>query len=277
MGCDSLSDVSMSNGHDSWKVKVHPAFLKIRKLWSDFQKGDLSSGPDGATRNALELRAEVVRFRDELLKQYPDLRPGSPSNHILAASKRFLTERDEAVGALEWLCWRRTGQPLGVLLEEEKAGSLVAHENIQRVRDDYWRAAHGESVEPFKTSADHGELMEIGLNLGLTALSDEELAACFDDLCAKEAARKGVRSTQGGPREELTKDSSPAKVCRLWCPRPYSQGLSLDGKGDSLRGSIPTRRAARVFNLSKRQHSRCGNLAVLPARGTGSHAGGIWS
>jgi len=174
----------MSNGHDSWKVKVHPAFLKIRKLWSDFQKGDLSSGPDGATRNALELRAEVVRFRDELLKQYPDLRPGSPSNHILAASKRFLTERDEAVGALEWLCWRRTGQPLGVLLEEEKAGSLVAHENIQRVRDDYWRAAHGESVEPFKTSADHGELMEIGLNLGLTALSDEELAACFDDLCS---------------------------------------------------------------------------------------------
>src|SRR6267142_659721 len=174
----------MSNGHDSWKAKVHPAFLKIGKLWSDFQKGAFSSRPDGTTRNAQELLAELARTRDGLLKQNPDLRPGSPSNHILAAHKRRLTEQDAAVGALEWLCWRRTTQPLGVLLAEEKEGSLVAHENVQRVRDDYWRAVHGESVEPFKTNADHGELMEIGLNLGLTTLSDEELATCFDELCS---------------------------------------------------------------------------------------------
>lgn len=169
--------------HESWKAKVHPALLEIASLWSDFQKSVLSSGPNGATGNAQEFRAKVRRTRDELLKKYPDLRPGSSSNHVLAASKPVLSEQDAAVGALEWLTWRRTGRPLAVLLAEEKAGSLEAHKGMQRVRDDSWRAIHGESIESFKGNPIHCELLELGFGLGLNALSAEELADCFDELC----------------------------------------------------------------------------------------------
>lgn len=175
--------MSKSKGRDSWKARVHPAFLKIGKLWSEFHKADLSSEANAGRRKAQELRAEAVRLREELPKLYPDLRPGSSSNHILAASKSLLSEQDARAGALEWLCWRRAQQPLAVLLAEEGEGSHVAHDTVQRVRDDFWRAVHGESVEPFKTNAYHWELLEIGLDLRLTELSAEELAACFDELC----------------------------------------------------------------------------------------------
>jgi len=174
----------MSNGHDSWKAKVHPAFLKIGKLWNDFQKGAVSSGPDGTTRNAQELRAEVVRTRDELLKRYPDLRPGSPSNHVTAASQRFLSQRDIVTGMMEWLCWRRFGHALASLLAEQKAGSLEAHKRVLRVRDEFWRLVYGNSaVVPFKGTSTHSDIMELGLNLGLDKLTAEELADCFDEVC----------------------------------------------------------------------------------------------
>lgn len=152
----------MRKGHESWKAKVHPAFLEIAKLWSDFQRNAPSCGSNGAAGNAQEFRAKVRRTREELLKKYPDLRPGSSSNHVLVASKRDLSEQDAAVGALEWLSWRRTGRPLAVLLTEEKAGSLEAHKDMQRVRDDSWRAMHGESIEPFKGNQNHCEIVELG-------------------------------------------------------------------------------------------------------------------
>ena len=182
--CASLSGVSKIKRHDSWKARVHPAFLEIAKLWSDFQKSIPPSGASGAKRNAQQLRADVLRNRDELLKRYPELRPGSPSNHVRAASTRFPSDRDAALGFLEWLCWRRTGQSLTALLAEEKAGSLEAHDKVQRVRDDFWRAVHArQSVEPFKGNPDHCELLELGLNLGLKALTAEELADCLDEVC----------------------------------------------------------------------------------------------
>ena len=176
--------MSKIKSHDSWKAKVHPAFLKIGKLWSDFHNSVRSSEGNGVTRNVREFRANVLQTRDELLKQYPELTPGWPSNHVRAASNRFLSERDVVLGILEWLCWRRTGQSLTVLLAEEKAGSLEAHDKVHRVRDDFWRAVHArQPVEPFKGNPDHCELLELGLNLGLKALTAEELAECFDELC----------------------------------------------------------------------------------------------
>jgi len=71
-----------------------------------------------------------------------------------------------------------------VLLAEEKAGSLEAHDKVQRVRNDFWRAMHArQSVEPFKRNPNHCDLLELGLNLGLKALTAEELADCFDEMC----------------------------------------------------------------------------------------------
>ena len=88
------------------------------------------------------------------------------------------------MGILEWLCWRRFGQPLTPLVAEEKTGNLQAHDKVSRPRNDLWHLVYGRgSIEPFKGNSRHSEIMELGLNLGLDGLTDEELADCFDEFC----------------------------------------------------------------------------------------------
>jgi len=173
----------MGNKHKSWRETVHPAFLEIAKFWGYSQRSLLTSRGNGAARKAQQLRIEVLRLRDGLLRRYPGLRLQSPSNHVQPSSG-VPSQRQAAFAFLQWLCWRRTGQSPPVLLAEEKAGKREAHDNVQRVRDDFWRAMNaGEPLEPFKGNPDHCELLELGMNLGLRSLSAENLADCFDELC----------------------------------------------------------------------------------------------
>jgi hypothetical protein len=85
---------------------------------------------------------------------------------------------------MEWLCWRRFGLPLTVLIAQEKAGNLDAHKKVLRVQDEFWRLVHGKgSVTPFKGNPDHSDIIELGLNLGLNKLTEDELADCLDAIC----------------------------------------------------------------------------------------------
>ena len=184
MSCDSLSSVKKRERQKSWKEKVHPAFLEILLIYRDSQENLLGSGPNQLIQNAQKLRARVLQTREDFLKRYPELQLGSPSNHITAASARYSSRRDNLLGILEWLCWRRFGQRLTTLVAEEKAGNLEAHNKVSRLRDDLWHLVHRRGpVEPFKGNSRHSEIMELGLNLGLDVLTAEELAACFDEFC----------------------------------------------------------------------------------------------
>lgn len=184
MSCDSLLDVGKRKTQKPWKEKVHPAFLEIVRIYWDSQETLAGSGPNQIAHNAQKLRVQVLQAREDLLKRYPELQPGSPSNHITAASARFSSERDNVTGILEWLSWRRFGESLTTLVAEEKAGNLKAHNKVSRLRTDLWQLAHLKgSIESFKGNSRHSELMELGLNLGLDALTDEELADCFDEFC----------------------------------------------------------------------------------------------
>ncbi len=184
MSCDSLLSVKKRERQKPWKDKVHPAFMEILLLYGDSQENLPGSGPSQLNQNGQKRRARVLQTRGDLLKRYPELQPGSPSNHITAASARFSSGRDNLLAILEWLCWRRYGQPLTTLLAEEKAGNLEAHNKVSRLRDDLWHLMHGQgSIESFKGSSHHSEIMELGLNLGLARLTAEELADCFDEFC----------------------------------------------------------------------------------------------
>jgi hypothetical protein len=182
--CDSLSGVGKRKRKKSWKEKVHPAFLEIMRIYGDSQENLPHSRPNQLTQNGQKLPARVLQTREDLLNRYPELQPGSPSNHITVASARFTSRRDNLMGILEWLCWRRFGQPLTTLVTEEKAGNLEAHDKVSRLRNDLWHLVHGRgSIEPFKGNSRHSEIIELGLNLGLAKLTDEELADCFDECC----------------------------------------------------------------------------------------------
>ena len=184
MSCDSLLGVGKRKTQRSWKEKVHPAFLEIVRIYRDSQEALSGSGPNQIARNAQKLRAQVLQAREDLLKRYPELEPGSPSNHITAASARFSSQRDNLTGIWEWLSWRRFGQSLTTLVAEEKAGNLEAHKKVHRLKDDLWHLAYARGpIEPFKGNSCHSEIMELGLNLGMAKLTDEELADCFDEFC----------------------------------------------------------------------------------------------
>jgi len=63
-------------------------------------------------------------------------------------------------------------------------GSLEAHKRVLRVRDEFWRLVYGNGPGiPFKGNSNHSDIMELGLNLGLDRLTEEELADCFDEVC----------------------------------------------------------------------------------------------
>jgi hypothetical protein len=184
MSCDSLLDVEKRKTQKSWKEKVHPAFLEIVRIYRDSQEILSGSGPNQIAGNAQKLRVQVLQAREDLLKRYPELQPGSPSNHITVAAARFTSQRDNLMGILELLCWRRFGQPLTTLVAEEKAGNLVAHDKVSRLRNELWHLVYGRgSIEPFKGNSRHSEIMELGLNLGLAKLTAEELTDCFDEFC----------------------------------------------------------------------------------------------
>jgi hypothetical protein len=206
MSCDSLSSVKKRERQKSWKEKVHPALPEILLIYKDSQETLSGSGPNQLTQDAQKRRARVLQTREDLLKRYPELQPGSPSNHITAASARFTSQRDNLLGILEWLCWRRFGQPLATLVAEEKAGNLVAHDKVSRLRNELWHLVHGRgSIEPFKGNSRHSEIMELGLNLGLGALTDEELADCFDEFCrcGKEHDPDALKKQRARVRKQL--------------------------------------------------------------------------
>ena len=206
MSCDRLSSVKKRERQKSWKEKVHPAFLEILLIYRDSQENLPGPEPNQLTQNAQKLRARVLQTREDLLKRYPELEPGSPSNHITVASARFSSRRDNLMGILEWLCWRRFGQPLTTLVAEEKAGNLVAHDKVSRLRNDLWHLVYGRgSIEPFKGNSRHSEIMELGLNLGLDALTDEELADCFDEFCrcGKDHDQDALKKQRARVRKQL--------------------------------------------------------------------------
>jgi hypothetical protein len=184
MSCDSLSGVGKRKTQKSWKEKVDPAFLEIVRIYRDSLEALSGSGPNQIVRNAQKLRVQVLQAREDLLKRYPKLQPGSPSNHITAASAGFPSQRDDLMGILEWLCWRRYGRPLTALVAEDRVGNPEAHNKVSRLRDDLWHLVHGRGpIEQFKGNSRHSEIMELGLNLGLAKLTAEELADCFDEFC----------------------------------------------------------------------------------------------
>src|ERR1700676_3172058 len=130
------------------------------------------------------VKGESDERREDLLSRYPDIRPGSRSKHVAAASARFLSGWDIAMGTLEWLCWRRFGKPLPVLLAGEQVGALEDHEKVLRLTDEFWRLVHGHGpIVQFKGNRTHAEIIELGFGLGLDKLTGDELADCLEEVC----------------------------------------------------------------------------------------------
>jgi len=87
---------------------------------------------------------------------------------------------------LSWLCWFKYNKTLAQLLRERGTGNLKAIKQYHRLMFEFdkWQYGHTDPNKlKFKTNIDHFDLMVFGLDLGLSTLTPDELADCFDALC----------------------------------------------------------------------------------------------
>jgi hypothetical protein len=173
----------MAGTRDSWKKKVHPAFLEIAAISRDLATA-LKQPRD---KRAGEVRKVILlssQKRAELLTRYPNSALGSPWQQVTASGYLPASPQEKLEQVVDWLFFKRNRTPRWLALEREKDGDLKAHKQLARAEDEVWRLANGHGpVTRFKVDQTHTDLLELGMHLGLKVLTAEELADCFEEVC----------------------------------------------------------------------------------------------
>lgn len=172
----------MTRDQNSWKTKVHSAFVEIAELRRELVAAQKEPIPrrNEAVQRVVEAAAQK---RYELLSRYPELSPGQPWGPVKTAGYKYPSPQEKQLRVFEWYFFKRFRYPLAMALQRERTGDLDAHEHLARARSEFWKKGHGYRVPQFKVNEIHSDLMEPGFGLGITELSAEELADCFDSVC----------------------------------------------------------------------------------------------
>jgi hypothetical protein len=170
---------------------VHPLFIESAGVYRDTVKALLAVGPHPPAEKLAEIDAcfrreiEAVRARYTQAEYTPTA--ADPLDIILVdvgPSSWPPSQREMDQGFLEHLYWKRFNEPLWIALQKADVGDLDALRRVHRVTEDYERVRFGKgSIKTAKGDPDHAALLELGLDLGLSAVTPEELADCFDAVC----------------------------------------------------------------------------------------------
>jgi hypothetical protein len=175
----------MSRAPDSWKTKVSPAFREIAEMYRALAVA--RKLPDRGKRvgQVRKILGSSFHKRHELFTHHPDNRPGTPWQQVMVTGYLPPSPEEKLQQVLDWFFFKRNRTPRWLAQEKEKEGDLRAHKQLVRANDEFWRLIKGHGpVTPFKVDQAHTDLLELGLHLGLKVLSAEELADCFDEVCA---------------------------------------------------------------------------------------------
>jgi len=176
---------------DSWKQKVHPLFVESAGVYREAVKEWLALGPrppaDKVAQIYERFQAEIEAVRTRYGRAQYTPTSSDPLDTILVdmgPSSWPPSEHEVSQGVLELLYWRRFKEPLWIALQKADAGDLDALRRVHRVHEDHERLRFSQGpIKAAKGDPDHAVLFEIGLDLGLSSLSKEELADCFDFAC----------------------------------------------------------------------------------------------
>ena len=87
---------------------------------------------------------------------------------------------------MSWLAWGKYGKTIIELVEGDEAGDQTSSRQLASVIQDYQDWRYGK-LDPnqlrSKFDYNHLSLLRFGLDLGIEALTQEELADCFDEYC----------------------------------------------------------------------------------------------
>ena len=151
----------------------------------------LALGPQPPAEKAADIGAQFQKKIEAIRARYAQAQytpsAGDPLDTILVEagpSSWPPSQRDMDQGFLELLYWKRCGEPLWIALQKAEGGDLDALRRVNRVGEDFERLRFGKGpIKAAKGDPDHSALLVLGLDVGLSVLSPEELADCFDVLC----------------------------------------------------------------------------------------------
>jgi len=179
----------------AWRQKVHPFFIEmmeqykqIEHLYRSGSKEDQAKAqrwarnpPENLLRRARELGEQFRReggVQREIAGKILDLDLEDPATVKEPSDEQYM---------LSWLSWHKYRKTWRQLQYERNRGSWRASQQILAVLRDYekWKF---NKLDPnamrFKADRLHFNLMAFGLEFGLDKLTLNELADCFDALCA---------------------------------------------------------------------------------------------
>ena len=179
----------------NWRKKVHPFFIRMMGYYREMEELTRSpwkedhvkaqqmarNPPEDLQKEAGELgeqfRREGIAFRDIAGKIF-DLDLEDPGTIPRLSDEHYM---------LSWLSWNKYGKTWRELQHERNKGNRKASKRILAILEDYEKWKFNE-LDPnkmrFKNDRIHFNFMAFGLNFGLDNLSLNELAYCFDALCA---------------------------------------------------------------------------------------------
>jgi hypothetical protein len=191
--------------------------------------------------------------RRELLSQHPDNAPGTPWQQVMVTGYLPPSPQEKLEQALDWFFLKRNRTPRWLAQEKEKEGDLKAHKQLVRANDEFWSLTNGHGpVAPFKVDQAHSDLLELGLHLGLKVLSSEELADCFDEICA--CGRSHDADALKKQRSRVLKDLEMAlhEGLRYWLRKPSWERFEVYGADGFVAKRYSPRDGSKYVEISRR-------------------------
>jgi hypothetical protein len=176
----------------NWREKVHPFF--IRMLEYNNRVSQLQASQNQADREeAQRLTANPPPELVEEAHRMHDAIPASerpPHDAYLSIFGAVDAPEGGAISegqfTLGWLAFNKFGKSIVEVIEGDAAGDEKSSRQLLSVEKDYQNWRYGRldlNKMRFKFDGHHILIMQAGLELGLRALTSEELADCYDALC----------------------------------------------------------------------------------------------
>jgi hypothetical protein len=190
--------------------------------------------------------------RRELFSQHPDNPPGTPWQQVMVTGYMPPSPQEKLEQVLDWFFFKRNRTPRWLAQEKEKEGDLKAHKQLARANDEFWRLINGHGpVAPFKVDQAHTDLLELGLHLGLRVLSAEELADCFDEVCA--CGRSHDADALKKQRSRVIKDLEMAlqEGLRYFLRKPSWERFQVYGANGFIAKGYRPRDGSKYVEISR--------------------------
>jgi hypothetical protein len=176
----------------NWRAKVHPFLVrmleynkKVADLLASKNEGDRAEGQRLSDNPPPELIAEAERMHDAIPESERPRHDAHLSIYGAVDSKEG-TVIPEDQFMLGWLAWSKYGRTILELVEGDKAGDEKSSRRLASVTKNYQDWRYGK-LDPnqlrSKFDYHHLSTMRMCLDLGIEALTQEELADCFDEVC----------------------------------------------------------------------------------------------